>query len=117
MLRGQSTWIYRYALTQDELDPMGVNKLGRSVFKATEGVTAMMDLVAAPATRWIRVPDLTVITTSSRLMTPPRSSNSGCEKHALTLISDLVAPGASSHPNNRFLLVLTQSHFWPLTPG
>jgi len=44
VLRGQSTWIYRYALTQDELDPMGVNKLGRSVFKATEGVTAMMGL-------------------------------------------------------------------------
>ncbi len=44
VLRGQSTWIYRYALTQDELDPMGVNKLGRSVFKATQGVTAMMGL-------------------------------------------------------------------------
>ena len=44
VLRGQSTWIYRYALTQDELDPMGVDKLGRSVFKATEGVTAMMGL-------------------------------------------------------------------------
>ncbi len=43
-LRGQSMWIYRYALTQDELDPMGVDKLGRSVFKATEGVTAMMGL-------------------------------------------------------------------------
>lgn len=43
-LRGESTWIYRYALTQDELDPMGVDKLGRSVFKATEGVTAMMGL-------------------------------------------------------------------------
>ena len=44
LLRGQSTWIYRYALTQDELDPMGVDQLGRSVFKATEGVTAMMGL-------------------------------------------------------------------------
>ncbi len=44
VLRGQSTWIYRYALTQDELDPMGVNKLGRSVFEATQGVTAMMGL-------------------------------------------------------------------------
>ncbi len=43
-LRSESTWIYRYALTQDELDPMGVDKLGRSVFKATEGVTAMMGL-------------------------------------------------------------------------
>ena len=43
-LRGESKWIYRYALTQDELDPTGVNKLGRSVFKATEGVTAMMGL-------------------------------------------------------------------------
>ena len=44
VLRGQSTWIYRYALTQDELDPMGVNKLGRGVFEATQGVTAMMGL-------------------------------------------------------------------------
>ncbi len=44
ILRGQSTWVYRYALTQDDLDPMGVDKLGRSVFKATEGVTAMMGL-------------------------------------------------------------------------
>lgn len=44
VLRRQSTWIYRYALTQDELDPMGVNKLGRSVFEATQGVTAMMGL-------------------------------------------------------------------------
>ncbi len=44
VLRGQSAWIYRYALTQDELDPMGVNKLGRSVFEATQGVTAMMGL-------------------------------------------------------------------------
>lgn len=44
LLRGLSTWIYRYALTQDELDPMGVDQLGRSVFKATESVTAMMGL-------------------------------------------------------------------------
>ena len=44
LLRSQSTWIYRYALTQDDLDPMGVDKLGRSVFKATEGVGAMMGL-------------------------------------------------------------------------
>ena len=44
LLKGQSRWIYRYALTQDELDPMGVDKLGRSVFSATESVTAMMGL-------------------------------------------------------------------------
>lgn len=44
LLRGQSRWIYRYALTQDELDPMGVDKLGRSVFQATESVGAMMGL-------------------------------------------------------------------------
>ena len=44
LLKSQSTWIYRYALTQDDLDPMGVDQLGRSVFKATEGVTAMMGL-------------------------------------------------------------------------
>ena len=44
LLKGQSRWIYRYALTQDELDPMGVDKLGRSVFQATESVTAMMGL-------------------------------------------------------------------------
>ncbi len=44
LLRSQATWIYRYALTQDELDPMGVDKLGRSVFQATESVGAMMGL-------------------------------------------------------------------------
>ena len=44
LLKSQSTWIYRYALTQDDLDPMGVDKLGRSVFEATEGVGAMMGL-------------------------------------------------------------------------
>ena len=44
LLRGQTRWVYRYALTQDELDPMGVDKLGRSVFQATESVTAMMGL-------------------------------------------------------------------------
>lgn len=44
LLKGQSRWVYRYALTQDDLDPMGVDKLGRSVFSATESVTAMMGL-------------------------------------------------------------------------
>lgn len=44
LLKRESRWIYRYALTQDELDPMGVDKLGRSVFSATESVTAMMGL-------------------------------------------------------------------------
>ena len=44
LLRGQARWIYRYALTQDELDPMGVDKLGRSVFSATESVGAMIGL-------------------------------------------------------------------------
>ncbi|MCY4612780.1 MAG: hypothetical protein OXB94_04045 [Nitrospira sp.] len=44
LLRGQATWVYRYALTPAELDPMGVDQLGRSVFQATESVTAMMGL-------------------------------------------------------------------------
>ncbi len=44
LLKGQSTWIYRYALTQDELDPMGMDKLGRSMFQATENVVAMVGL-------------------------------------------------------------------------
>ncbi len=42
LLKGQSRWIYRYALTQDELDPMGVDMLGRSVFQATESVGSMI---------------------------------------------------------------------------
>ena len=46
LLKSQSTWIYRYALTKEELDPMGVNTLGRSVFQATESVGAMMGLAA-----------------------------------------------------------------------
>ena len=44
LLKGQSTWVYRYALTQDELDPMGIEKLGRSVSQATENVGAMIGL-------------------------------------------------------------------------
>ncbi len=44
LLKGQSTWIYRYALTQDDLDPMGVEKLSRSMFQATESVGAMIGL-------------------------------------------------------------------------
>ncbi len=49
LLKNQTTWIYRYALTKDELDPMGVNTLGRSVFQATENVGAMIGLAAGNA--------------------------------------------------------------------
>ena len=49
LLRGQSTWIYRYALTKKELDPMGVSTLGQSMFQATESVGAMMGLAAGSA--------------------------------------------------------------------
>lgn len=49
LLKNQSTWIYRYALTKEELDPMGVSTLGRSMFQATESVGAMMGLAAGNA--------------------------------------------------------------------
>lgn len=48
LLKGQSRWIYRYALTPDELDPMGVDKLGRSMFSAVEDMGAMMGLGGKP---------------------------------------------------------------------
>ncbi|MEC4672640.1 MAG: hypothetical protein VST68_00495 [Nitrospirota bacterium] len=31
LLNGEATWIYRYTLTSGELDPMGVNTVGRGV--------------------------------------------------------------------------------------
>ncbi len=42
LLKGQSTWIYRYALTEDELDPMGVNALGQSMRQATDSLGALI---------------------------------------------------------------------------
>ena len=44
LLKSQSTWIYRYALTQEEIDPMGVDQLGRNVFQASESMGSMIGL-------------------------------------------------------------------------
>lgn len=44
LLKGQSIWIYRYALTRSELDPMGLNTLGESMFQATQSVGSMVGL-------------------------------------------------------------------------
>ncbi len=42
IINGQTAWIYRYALTKDELDPMGVNALGLGIRQATDTVGAMI---------------------------------------------------------------------------
>ena len=42
IVNGQTTWIYRYALTADELDPMGVNALGQSMSHATDALGALI---------------------------------------------------------------------------
>lgn len=42
LLNGHSTWIYRYALTKEELDPMGVNTLGRNVSKTADSVAGLI---------------------------------------------------------------------------
>lgn len=41
LLYSQSTWIYRYALTKDELDPMGVGTL-EGVLQATNSIAALI---------------------------------------------------------------------------
>ena len=48
LLKHQSRWVYRYALTLEEIDPMGVDTLGRGVSQATASVGAMMGLAANP---------------------------------------------------------------------
>lgn len=42
LLRGESTWIYRYTLTKSELDPMGVNTLGKGVTQAANTAASMI---------------------------------------------------------------------------
>ena len=42
IINGQSTWIYRYSLTDDELDPMGVNALGQGIRQTTDTVGALI---------------------------------------------------------------------------
>ncbi len=42
IVNGQTIWIYRYALTEDELDPMGVNALGQGMLQATDMLGALI---------------------------------------------------------------------------
>ena len=42
LLNGESTWIYRYTLTKSELDPMGVNTLGKGVSKAANNAASII---------------------------------------------------------------------------
>jgi len=42
LLNGDSTWIYRYALTKSELDPMGVNTLGKGVTQAANAAASLV---------------------------------------------------------------------------
>lgn len=42
LLNGETTWIYRYTLTSSDLDPMGVNTLGRSVSAAANSAASLI---------------------------------------------------------------------------
>ena len=42
LLNGESTWIYRYTLTKSELDPMGVNTLGKGITQAANSAAAII---------------------------------------------------------------------------
>ena len=42
LLNGESTWVYRYTLTKSELDPMGVNTLGKGVSKAANNAASII---------------------------------------------------------------------------
>jgi hypothetical protein len=42
LLNGESTWIYRYTLTKSELDPMGVNTLGKGVTQAANTAASLI---------------------------------------------------------------------------
>lgn len=42
LLNGDSTWIYRYTLTKDELDPMGVNTLGKGVSQVANSAASLV---------------------------------------------------------------------------
>ncbi len=42
LLNGDSVWIYRYTLTKSELDPMGVNTLGKGVTQAANAAASLV---------------------------------------------------------------------------
>lgn len=42
LLKGGSTWIYRYTMTKSEIDPMGFNTLGKGVSQTANSVAAMI---------------------------------------------------------------------------
>lgn len=42
LLNGESTWIYRYTLTKSDLDPMGVNTLGKGVTQAANTAASLI---------------------------------------------------------------------------
>ena len=42
LLNRESTWIYRFTLTKSDLDPMGINTLGKSVTDAANTAASMI---------------------------------------------------------------------------
>jgi len=42
LLNGETTWIYRYTLTSGDLDPMGLNTVGRGVSAAANTAASMI---------------------------------------------------------------------------
>ena len=42
LLNRESTWIYRYTLTKSDLDPMGINSLGKGVTAAANTAASMI---------------------------------------------------------------------------
>ena len=42
ILNGESTWIYRYSLTKSDLDPMGINTIGKGVTQAANTAASMI---------------------------------------------------------------------------
>ena len=42
LLNGETTWIYRYSLTSGDLDPMGINTVGRSVSAAANTAASLI---------------------------------------------------------------------------
>ena len=42
LLNGETTWIYRYTLTSGDLDPMGVNTVGRGVSAAANTAASLI---------------------------------------------------------------------------
>ena len=42
LLNGESTWIYRYTLTKSELDPMGMNNIGKGISEAANSAASMI---------------------------------------------------------------------------